>query len=85
MEPWQVAFITLYGGLLAWLLYSQHTQGKQIVTITTTMNMFIQSIDTDIKEIRQKQLELDNKLNLFLKNELDTLKDLARSTRIKAR
>jgi hypothetical protein len=65
MEPWQIVFITLYGGVLAYLLLSQVQQGK-----------IISSMSTMLEQVSKKQDKLDEKLNLFLKTEVDTLKDL---------
>jgi hypothetical protein len=67
METWQIVFISLYGGVLAYLAMSQVQQGKQLSSISTMM-------DT----INKNQERLDKKLDLFLKNEIDTLKELAR-------
>ena len=67
MEPWQIVFITLYGGLLAYLALSQVQQGKQLA-----------SIGTMVQELREDMKRQDSKLDLFLKTEVDTLKDLMR-------
>lgn len=67
MEPWQVVFITLYGGVLAYLALSQVQQGKQLSGMATM-----------VESINKKQERMDQKLDLFLKNEIDTLKELVR-------
>lgn len=67
MEPWQVVFITLYGGVLAYLALSQVQQGKQLSSMATM-----------VESINKKQERMDQKLDLFLKNEIDTLKELVR-------
>lgn len=67
MEPWQVVFITLYGGVLAYLALSQVQQGKQLSSMATM-----------VEAINKKQERMDQKLDLFLKNEIDTLKELVR-------
>lgn len=62
MEPWQITFISLYGALLAFLSLTQIQQGKQLASIL---------IRIDVIE------RLEKKLDLFMKSELDALKDLA--------
>lgn len=67
MEPWQVVFISLYGGILAYLALSQVQQGKQLSSMAAMMDA-----------ISKNQEKLDTKLNLFLKNEMDQLKELVK-------
>lgn len=65
MELWQVAFISIYGGALAWVIITLIQQGKSI-----------SSMSTMIEQMMKIQDKMDQKLNLFLKSEIDTLKDL---------
>lgn len=59
MEPWQIVFITMYGGALAWLMLISISHGKKLAVIETVLT------------------EVNLKMNLFLKTEMDTLKELA--------
>lgn len=65
MELWQVAFISIYGGALAWVIITLIQHGKSI-----------SSMSTMIEQMMKLQDKMDQKLNLFLKSEIDTLKDL---------
>lgn len=67
MEPWQITFISIYGAVLAYLALSQIQQGKMI-----------SSMSTMLEEIKRNQDKVDEKLNVFLKSEIDTLKELVR-------
>jgi hypothetical protein len=70
MEPWQIVFISLYGGVLAYLAISQIQQGK-----------ILASINTMIDQILRTQERQEKKLDLFLKSEIDTLKELVRGNK----
>lgn len=67
MEPWQVGFIMLYGGLLAYLML-QHVQHSRTIASMSTM----------IETIIEKQNKMDDKLDRFIKQEIDILKELTR-------
>ena len=77
MENWQVVFIMLYGAFLSWIAISHIQQGKKIVATQTMMTALVDSTD-DLKKLVN---DLDTKLDLFLKSEIETLKDIARSVR----
>jgi hypothetical protein len=67
MEPWQITFMALYGGVLGYLAISQVQQGKMI----SAMSSMIDSIKID-------QERLERQVNLFLKSEVDTMKELVK-------
>lgn len=67
METWQITFLALYGGVLGYLAISQVQQGKMI-----------SSISTMIDSIKVDQERLEKQVNLFLKTESDTLKELVK-------
>jgi len=75
MEGWQVIFVTMYGAFLGWIALSHIQQGKKIVSTQSMMTGLSASIDRLTIAVN----ELDNKLDLFLKSEIDTLKEIARS------
>lgn len=70
MEPWQIVFISLYGGVLAYLAISQIQQGKTL-----------SAMNTMIDQIMKTQERQEKKLDLFLKSEIDTLKELVRGNK----
>lgn len=70
MEPWQIVFISLYGGVLAYLAISQIQQGKTL-----------SAMNTMIDQILKTQERQEKKLDLFLKSEIDTLKELVRGNK----
>jgi hypothetical protein len=63
MEQWQVIFVSLYGGVLAWLLLTNIQQTRKTAVIETILNQLMKNSDA-----------LNLKLDLFLKSEVDTLK-----------
>jgi hypothetical protein len=72
METWQVVFITVYGGVLAWLSLTTIQHGKKLAVL--------QNIYQTIDDIKESQEKMNNRLDIFLKNEIDLLKDLAKRT-----
>lgn len=72
---WQIALGSALISILGYIVYTNHTQGKDVVKLQTNM----QSIQFDLAEIRNGQKELDNKVNLFLKTEIDTMKEIMRA------
>lgn len=66
----QVVFISLYGSVLAWLSLTTIQHGKKLAVL--------QNIFQTIDEIKKNQDKLNDRLDVFLKTEIDTLKDLAR-------
>jgi hypothetical protein len=70
MEPWQIVFISLYGGVLAYLAISQIQQGKTL-----------SAMNTMIDQILKTQERQEKKIDLFLKSEIDTLKELVRGNK----
>lgn len=74
MEVWQIVFISLYGGVLAYLALSQIQQGK-----------ILSAMSTMVGQIQKNQEAVEKKLDLFLKSEIDTLKEIARQGHRKPR
>lgn len=75
MENWQVIILSIYGPFLGWLALSNIQQGKKIVALQTMHSSIDNKLDTVTKAIDK----LSNRFDLFLKSELDTLKDIAKS------
>lgn len=63
MEPWQVIFVSTYGGALAWLIMTNIQQTKKFAVLETVLNQLMKNSDS-----------LNLKVDLFLKSEVDTLK-----------
>jgi hypothetical protein len=61
----QYIIVGIYGGVIVWLCIKGITHGEKIVTMDTKMDFIIKS-----------QKDLDDKLNLFIKQEIDILKNL---------
>jgi hypothetical protein len=72
MEIWQIVFITAYGGVLSWLSLTTIQHGKKLAVL--------QNIYQTIDDIKESQDKMNNRLDVFLKNEIDLLKDLAKRT-----
>ena len=72
METWQIVFITVYGSVLAWLSLTTIQHGKKLAVL--------QNIYQTIDDIKESQDKMNERLDLFLKNEIDLLKDLAKRT-----
>lgn len=72
MEPWQIVFLTIYGGVLAWLSLTTIQHGKKLAVL--------QNIYKTIDDIKESQDKMSARLDMFLKNEIDLLKDLAKRT-----
>lgn len=68
MEPWQIVFISLYGGVLAYLAITQVQQGKMLSAMSAM-----------IEEIRKSQERQEKRVDLFLKTEIDSFKSLIES------
>lgn len=77
MESWQVIFTTVYGAFLGWIALSHIQQGKKIVSTQSMMD----NINDKIETLSSLFNTLDKKLDLFLKSEIDTLKEIARSVK----
>lgn len=77
MESWQVIFTTVYGAFLGWIALSHIQQGKKIVATQSMMD----NINDKIETLSSLFNTLDKKLDLFLKSEIDTLKEIARSVK----
>lgn len=63
-------FWLLVLGWLSWLSLTTIQQGKKI--------SLLQSIQHQLEDMSKKQDKLSDRLDLFLKNELDTLKEIAK-------
>lgn len=72
METWQIVFIAVYGSVLAWLSLTTIQHGKKLAVL--------QNIYQTIDAIKESQDKMNQRLDLFLKNEIDLLKDLAKRT-----
>jgi hypothetical protein len=59
---------------IGWIGVVVFNQGRQNAVIKTDIGYMKQ----DIQHIKDSQLEMKSMVNLFLKNEIDTLKELAR-------
>jgi len=80
--------ITIISGILTWLSLSHIQQGKKIATIQTMTTGFSDSIktlsiavDNLSKKVEDSTLKLSNRIDLFLKSEIDTLKEIANNTK----
>jgi hypothetical protein len=72
METWQIVFIAVYGGVLAWLSLTTIQHGKKLAVL--------QNIYQTIDEIKESQDKMSQRMDIFLKTEIDVLKDLAKRT-----
>lgn len=70
METWQIVFITMYGGVLTWLSLTTIQQGKKIAVL--------QSMDVKLDGIEKSVEKISNRFDLFIKTELDSLKELSK-------
>ena len=75
MDSFQGIFLTVYGSALGYLLLQSIRQGKQIAVQQTTSN----SIDKTLTSMNEKIDTLGVRIDLFMKNEIDTLKDIVKS------
>lgn len=97
MDQWQALVMTAIVGSIAYLFVSYKNQSSKLSSIETMLGQIVQNqtemrhqISEDKQEmkeaqdaIRLQQQAIDNKLNTFLKSEIDTLKELASFTRNK--
>jgi peptidoglycan hydrolase CwlO-like protein len=67
---------TVLISVIGWSLLQIHQHNAKIATLSTGQT----TIQNDLKGIKEDIGELNQKLNLFLKSELDTLKELVKST-----
>lgn len=66
MEQWEITFISLIGAVIAWLALTSIQHSKKLAV----MEKVLESID--------KKLDgFDTKLNQFLRQEIDVLKELS--------
>jgi BMFP domain-containing protein YqiC len=74
MERWEIIATALgiYAPLMAWLALNNIQHGKKISVME---NMAAQT-DKTLQNIEKQIQSMSNRLDLFLKNELDTLKEI---------
>jgi hypothetical protein len=72
METWQIVFIAVYGSVLAWLSLTTIQHGKKLAVL--------QNIYQTIDDIKESQDKMSARMDIFLKTEIDVLKDLAKRT-----
>jgi len=65
----------VYGPFLGWLALSNIQQGKKIIALQTLMT----GLEYKIDSLTHAVDKLSTRLDLLLKSELDTLKDIAKS------
>jgi hypothetical protein len=72
MEPWQIVFISLYGGILAYLALSQVQQGKMISSMSSTLD----HISRMQEKMEKKQDEIEDKIDKMMNQHINTLNRL---------
>lgn len=92
MDQWQAIVITAIVGAIAYLFNSDKMKARALASIEVTLKQIVEN-QSDMRkqisedqhemkerqeEIKKRQEEIDAKLNLFIKTEVDTLKELAR-------
>ncbi|HTJ52634.1 MAG TPA: hypothetical protein VL443_24430 [Cyclobacteriaceae bacterium] len=75
MDKFQTIFFIVYGSVLGWLSLSSIRQGKQIVVQQATSG----NIDRTLTAMDKKIDALGVRIDLFMKNEIDVLKDISKS------
>lgn len=75
MDKFQTIFFIVYGSVLGWLSMSIIRQGKQIVVQQATSG----NIDRTLTAMDKKIDALGVRIDLFMKNEIDVLKDISKS------
>lgn len=71
-------FIT-QGGVAVWLLLQWHQQSKTNAAYQskfTVLDSVLAGLDKSMQELKTSVKETNNKLDMFLKNEIDILKDM---------
>jgi hypothetical protein len=62
--------MAVYGGVLGWLSLSNIQHGKKLV--------MLENMSNKLDQIEKNQDKMSERIDIFLKNEIDTLKDIAR-------
>lgn len=75
MENLTVLIISGFGTVLFWLALSHIQQGKKIVALSTMMA----GLEISISSVKNTLDTLGTRIDLLLKTEIDTLKEIARS------
>jgi soluble cytochrome b562 len=92
MDQWQALVATAIVGALAYLFNSDKNKARSMASIETSLKQLLENqvemkhqISEDKQEMKEtqeaiklQQKNIDDKLNLFLKSEIDTLKELVR-------
>lgn len=81
MEAQTVLLGALVSGfimVIAWQLVSTIQHGKRLTALETSWSGFTASIKEDIEVIKEDIQKLNNRFDIFIKNELDVLKDIAK-------
>lgn len=77
MENWQIIVLSIYGPFLGWLALSNIQQGKKIVALQTMNANVAYKMDSLQKAVDSLSVKMD----LFMKSELDTMKEIAKSVK----
>lgn len=74
MEKWEavVTAICVYGPLIVWLSLNNIQHGKKLAV----MEQASAKTDETLKYIKESVQDINKRLDLFLKNEIDVLKDI---------
>jgi hypothetical protein len=81
MNEWQYIVISAIVAAIAYLFVSGQKQGNAVASIEGKINQLFNNqleMKQSQEDIREEQKALDQKLDLFLKNEIDILKEIAR-------
>jgi low affinity Fe/Cu permease len=84
MEPWEGLVISGIVAAIGYLFVSKVAQGKSITSIEVKLDYIIATQNEmrdhmikDKEENASRQKEINDKLNLFIKTEIDELKNLS--------
>lgn len=72
------ALVTSIVGVIGWSLVGTIQQDKRITRLETSWSEFLPVIKKDIESIKDDIKNLNARFDIFIKNELDVLKDIAK-------
>lgn len=79
MDSSTVLIMSGLGTVLLYLMISHIQQGKKIVALSSMMT----GLETSISNVKNTLDTLSSRIDLFLKGEIDTLKEIARTVQNK--
>lgn len=76
MELENVLIVAVVLPVLAWLCLTTIQHGKRLIVMGKTQD----EMNINLEELKKSFYKMENKLDMFLVNELDTLKELSKNT-----